>query len=95
MRRHNYELRKYFSYLVIMETLPEYNKFQLALRNGQDREEIWIAYKGIIYDVTSSRLWRKGQHYEHFAGQDLTHELADAPHTEIVFQRFPIIGKLI
>lgn len=78
-----------------METLPEYNKFQLALRNGQDREEIWIAYKGVIYDVTTSRLWRKGQHYEHFAGQDLTHELDDAPHTELVFQRFPIIGKLI
>lgn len=78
-----------------MDTLPEYNKFQLALRNGQDREEIWIAYKGVIYDVTTSRLWRKGQHYEHFAGQDLTHELDDAPHTELVFQRFPIIGKLI
>lgn len=78
-----------------METLPEYNKFQLALRNGQDREEIWIAYKGVIYDVTTSRLWRTGQHYEHFAGQDLTHELDDAPHTELVFQRFPIIGKLI
>lgn len=78
-----------------MDILPEYNKFQLALRNGQDREEIWIAYKGVIYDVTTSRLWRKGQHYEHFAGQDLTHELDDAPHTELVFQRFPIIGKLI
>ena len=45
-----------------METLPEYNKFQLALRNGQDREEIWIAYKGVIYEVTTSRLCRKGQH---------------------------------
>jgi predicted heme/steroid binding protein len=77
-----------------MTTLPVYNKFQLALRNGQDRDEIWIAYKGLIYDVSSSNLWRKGQHYEHFAGQDLTDELPDAPHTESVFERFTIIGKL-
>jgi len=77
-----------------MEELKLYTKFQLALRNGQDRDEIWIAYKGIIYDVTESNLWRAGKHYEHFAGQDLTHELPDAPHTESVFSKFKIIGKL-
>src|SRR5690606_23608113 len=32
-----------------------------------------------IYDVSKSRLWFKGMHYEHWAGQDLTDELADAP----------------
>lgn len=56
-----------------------YTKAQLALRNGQDRDEIWVAYRGTIYDVTKSRLWRNGQHYEHWAGQDLTDELPDAP----------------
>lgn len=68
---------------------------QLALRNGQDRPEIWIAYKGVVYDVTSSRLWRNGMHYEHFAGQDLTEELKDAPHTEVVFNRLKLVGQLI
>ncbi|MEZ4887008.1 MAG: cytochrome b5 domain-containing protein [Chitinophagales bacterium] len=77
-----------------MTNLPTYTSLQLALRNGQDREEIWIAYKGVIYDVTISRLWRNGKHYEHWAGQDLTEELQDAPHTEIVFQKLPIIGYL-
>lgn len=72
-----------------------YTKAQLALRNGQDRPEIWVAYKGIIYDVTDSRLWRNGKHYEHWAGQDLTHELKDAPHTETVFERMQIVGTLI
>ncbi len=76
------------------EDLPAYNKFQLALRNGVEKEEIWIAYKGVIYDVTASRLWRKGMHYEHFAGQDLTGELPDAPHTESVLTKFPVVGKL-
>ncbi|MHC8950523.1 cytochrome b5 domain-containing protein [Sphingobacterium hungaricum] len=75
--------------------LPEYTKSKLALRNGQDKEQIWIAYNGLIYDVTESRLWKNGKHYEHWAGQDLTEELADAPHTESVFKKFKIIGKLI
>lgn len=74
--------------------MKEYTTAQLALRNGQDREEIWCAYKGIIYDVGPSRLWRNGHHYEHWAGQDLTKELGDAPHTDLVFERFSIIGKL-
>lgn len=67
---------------------------ELALHNGQDKDEVWIAYKGDVYDVTRSKLWQKGQHYEHWAGQDLTRELPDAPHTDRVFDKFVIIGKL-
>lgn len=71
-----------------------YSKQQLALRNGQDKPEIWIAYKGTIYDVSDSKLWKFGKHYEHWAGQDLTDELPDAPHTERVFEKFMPIGQL-
>ena len=77
-----------------VENLPIYSKSQLALRNGQDRDEIWVAYKGQIYDVGISRLWRNGKHYEHWAGHDLTDELKDAPHTEKVFDKFVVIGLL-
>jgi predicted heme/steroid binding protein len=75
--------------------LKGYTRSQLALRNGNDREEIWCAYQGLIYDVSASRLWRNGKHYEHWAGQDLTDELIDAPHNERVFERFKIVGKLL
>jgi len=75
--------------------MQTYTRQQLALRNGQDKPEIWIAYQGIIYDVTASRLRKNGKHYEHWAGQDLTEELVDAPHTEKVFGRFSAIGKLV
>ena len=78
-----------------MDTVNQYTRSQLALRNGQDKPEIWIAFKGIIYDVTKSRLWRNGKHYEHWAGQDLTDELIDAPHSERVFDKFKVIGSLI
>ena len=77
-----------------MDTVSEITRAQLALRNGEDKEQVWIAYKGIVYDVTASRLWKKGKHYEHWAGQDLTDELKDAPHTEKVFEKFKIIGIL-
>lgn len=77
-----------------MKELQTITPSQLALRNGQDKPEIWIAFKGQVYEVTLSRLWRQGKHYEHWAGQDLTEELKDAPHTEEVFSRFKLIGRL-
>jgi predicted heme/steroid binding protein len=77
------------------DNLPQFNKNQLALRNGQDREEIWVAFNGLIYDVSKSRLWRNGKHYEHWAGQDLSIELKDAPHTDFVFEKFEVVGKLV
>lgn len=80
---------------MVEKKLPRYSKQQLALRNGQDKPEIWVAFQGLIYDVGKSRLWRGGKHYEHWAGQDLTAELADAPHTEKVFEKFEIIGELV
>jgi len=77
------------------DLLPFYTKNQLALRNGSDREEIWVAYQGVIYDVGESRLWKGGKHYEHWAGQDLTQELdEDAPHNREVFQKFKAVGRL-
>ena len=76
-------------------TLPTYTRSELALRNGQDRSEIWIAWEGKIFDVTGSRLWKNGKHYEHWAGQDLTEELADSPHGRRVFEGLEPIGILV
>ena len=74
--------------------LAPFTKSQLALRNGEDKPDIWVAYKGLIYDVTQSKLWKNGKHYEHWAGQDLTEELKDAPHQEWVFDKFDVVGIL-
>ncbi len=78
-----------------MEDLTIFSRSQLALRNGQDKPQIWVAFEGLIYDVSESRLWRDGKHYEHWAGQDLTAELGDAPHTKTVFQKFRVVGRLV
>ncbi len=75
--------------------MNQFTRSQLALRNGSEKEEIWIAYQGIIYDVTHSKLWKNGMHYEHWAGQDLTEELPDAPHDTRVFDKLEVVGSLI
>lgn len=77
-----------------MDELPKISKRMLSLRNGVDKDEIWVAYRGLVYDLGESRLWKNGKHYEHWAGQDLTEELKNAPHTERVFDRFKAIGRL-
>ncbi|MFY8133337.1 MAG: cytochrome b5 domain-containing protein [Bacteroidia bacterium] len=71
-----------------------FSKNELALFNGQDKETIYVAFQGLVYDVSSSRLWKNGKHYEHWAGQDLTKELEDAPHTAKVFEKFEVVGRL-
>ncbi|MFK7972548.1 MAG: cytochrome b5 [Bacteroidia bacterium] len=74
--------------------MPIISRSQLASRNGVDRDMIWIAYKGIVYEVTESRHWRNGIHYGHWSGQELDDELAEAPHAEEVFKRFKAVGRL-
>ena len=79
---------------MVENILKSYTIAQLALRNGQEKEEIWCSYNGRIYELTHSKMWMNGRHYEHWAGQDLTEELKDAPHDESVFEKFRIIGIL-
>ena len=46
------------------------------------------AFDGYVYDVTDCPKWRTGMHEQlHFAGQDLTSELPEAPHEADVFDR--------
>ncbi|MCL4488824.1 MAG: cytochrome B5 [Chloroflexi bacterium] len=69
---------------------------ELRKYDGSRKNPVYIAYAGIVYDVSSSPHWRDGDHRNlHFAGQDLTHELPDAPHGDRVFAKFPIVGRLI
>jgi ferredoxin-NADP reductase len=48
----------------------------------------------LIYDVTSSELFKDGKHYFHDTGIDLTVEMKDAPHLEDVMAKFPVVGTL-
>ena len=71
-----------------------FTREELKRYTGSDGQPIYIAYRGKVYDVSSSSLWTEGQHFEHLAGTDLTDELADAPHGEEVFENFTVVGEL-
>jgi len=70
---------------------------ELRRNTGERGSRKFIAYNGIVYDVTDCPKWRLDLHENlHFPGQDLTSELPEAPHHEEVFSRpcVKIVGKL-
>ena len=80
--------------------IPDRNITEAELRRntGERGTRKFIAYEGIIYDVTDCPKWRLDLHENlHFPGQDLTTELPEAPHKEEVFSRpcVKAIGKLL
>jgi predicted heme/steroid binding protein len=76
--------------------MEQYSLKELSRFDGRDGRAAYIAYRGNIYDVTDSFLWKGGRHQVlHDAGKDLTEELEKAPHGEDLLQRVPIIGRLV
>ncbi|HAX70186.1 MAG TPA: hypothetical protein PK152_05215 [Anaerolineales bacterium] len=70
---------------------------ELKRGTGERGTRKLIAFNGIVYDVTDCPKWRLDLHENlHFPGQDLTHELPEAPHQEEVFKHdcVKIIGRL-
>jgi predicted heme/steroid binding protein len=61
---------------------------ELRRNTGERGTRCFVAHAGIVYDVTDCPKWRTGFHEQlHFAGQDLTDEIPEAPHDTGVFDR--------
>lgn len=74
----------------------DFNEEELKSFDGKNGNPAYIAYNGIVYDVTDSPLWKNGLHLRrHQAGTDLTSVLKDAPHGQEVFEHIPKIGFFI
>lgn len=68
---------------------------ELKKYDGKEGRRAYIAYKGKVYDVSESPLWKEGEHENmHEAGTDLTEALANAPHGDEVLKKFSIVGEL-
>jgi predicted heme/steroid binding protein len=68
---------------------------ELARYNGKNGNPIYVAYKGKVYDVSNSFLWKDGVHQVlHEAGVDLKDALTQAPHDVDVLEKFPMVGIL-
>lgn len=67
---------------------PTFTERDLQRYNGQRGQRVYIAFQGVVYDVTDCPRWRTGLHeLVHFAGIDLTDSLDEAPHATEVFAR--------
>jgi len=73
--------------------MKEYSKEELARYNGKNGNPAYVAYKGKVYDVSASFLWKDGTHQVlHSAGVDLTDALEQAPHDGDLLGKFPVVG---
>jgi predicted heme/steroid binding protein/uncharacterized membrane protein len=75
--------------------MKEFTLEELSSFDGKDRRPVYIAFQGMVYDVSQSPLWSKGLHMNrHPAGKDLAGEISAAPHGADVFERYPQVGVL-
>ncbi len=73
--------------------MKEFSKEELARYNGKNGALAYTAFKGKVYDVSRSFLWRDGSHQVlHKAGVDLTEAMEQAPHNEDLLEKFPVVG---
>jgi predicted heme/steroid binding protein len=63
--------------------------------DGKSGKPAYVGYKGKIYDVSGSDQWTDGDHMGHLAGQDLTEQIAIAPHSDDVLGKMKVVGDLI
>jgi predicted heme/steroid binding protein len=75
--------------------MKEFTLDELAEFDGKDGRPAYVAYDGMVYDVTDSPMWDGGGHEAlHSAGGDLTEEHGDAPH-DVYITDFPEVGRLV
>lgn len=66
----------------------------LATYNGKNGQPAYVAYNGVVYDVSALAVWRNGQHHGVSAGTDITDKFATSPHVESIFKLAVVVGKL-
>lgn len=79
----------------ISEELKLYTLEELKNFDGTEGRPIYIAYKGKIYNISSSPLFQGEKRMRcHIAGKDLTGDIEIAPHGEELVFKFPVVGRL-
>ena len=67
----------------------------LRKNNGRESSPCYVVNDGKVYDLSSSKLWKKGVHLNrHQAGEDLSEFLVMAPHGPEMLERFEVVGQL-
>ena len=80
------------------DELRKFTSRELAGYDGSDGKPVYIAFGGLVYDVSGSSLWKHGSHFRrHLPGTDLSDQLGCAPHGADVLARPGIrpVGTLV
>ena len=73
-----------------------FTKEQLSEYDGQNRNKIYIAVDGIVYDVTDKDTWSGGRRYGVAAGKDLTNYFNNCHKNQRdILNKLEIVGRLV
>jgi predicted heme/steroid binding protein/uncharacterized membrane protein len=73
--------------------MKEFDENTLKHHNGNNDNPVYVAYKGKVYDLSESKLWKTGTHMNrHHAGADMSTDIQSAPHDSDVLDRFHQVG---
>jgi predicted heme/steroid binding protein len=74
--------------------MQTFTREELSCYDGREGRPAYIAFMGMVYDVSESPLWKNGGHQEqHQAGTELSRELGRAPHGAGILGKFKAVGK--
>jgi len=80
---------------LLRNDMRTFTREELQKFDGREGRPAYVAFRGKVYDVSESFLWRGGKHQVlHQAGEDLTEAMQEAPHGEELLARFPVVGEL-
>ncbi|MEX1376039.1 MAG: cytochrome b5 domain-containing protein [Eubacteriales bacterium] len=68
---------------------------ELKEYNGENGLPAYVAYDGVIYDVSDEPQWTSGSHGGNMAGTDITENLNNAPHGTTKLNGLDVVGKLV
>jgi predicted heme/steroid binding protein len=74
--------------------LQSFTLDELSQYDGKNGNKAYVAYEGLVYDVTNSPMWKNGKHNGQKAGTDLTEAISNAPHGNSVFNNLDIVGEI-
>lgn len=68
---------------------------ELKMYDGTNGSLAYIAYDGVIYDVTNDPNWSSGSHGGNMAGTDITEKLNNVSHGTSKLNTLKVVGKII
>jgi predicted heme/steroid binding protein len=80
--------------LTKIEGRHEFTLEELSKYDGKNGKPAYVAVDGIVYDVTSEKLWVNGIHLEVSAGKDLTSQYKNCHKNNNILEKLKIVGML-